>query len=573
MVGASRRALLTLAVVAATVALVVPGATASATTVDRGPFPTTAGFVAQQFPDFLARAATPAEVASWSAKVDGGQAAGTVVDGIRHLAGGLDRFGPVARLYSAYLLRTPDVGGLTYWLGKYRGGRSLSWISSSFAASSEFRTRYGSLSNKDFVLLIYRNVLQRSPDAGGVAFWTKKLNGGTSRGQVMLNFSESSEYKRKTTTGIDVLEAYVGLLHRAPTSSEDGDGVALVSSAGFVALAQQLLAGDDYRHRFGFTSTFIPVAGGSDGYSPLGMTVVSADGAYAYSTNRYLNEVEVTDIAARTLVASIEVGSEPYGIDFSPDGTKLYVANSGAQNVSVVDVASRTELRRVTIPPHPWGSDRPMTIAVANNGLALIGTTFDGSGYGGRLLQMDLATETITATGVGVNQATTEITPMRASGDRSRIYFALGDESGGRVFVYDAATKTATTKSFQTFIDGVAVNQDGSVAVYDAAIVTDPGLTIQGTIPGSYRQGAYMALTPSGAVGYRAESAADGNDASPGQIRYVDVTHFWVGSTLPLTDTVTTYKGGGLVALVPGKPLAVVQTDHGLSITELPTYS
>lgn len=54
-------------------------------------------------------------------------------------------FGPLVRLYTAYFLRTPDYGGLMFWLNTmYPGsgyGSSLAQVSDAFAQSAEFVTR------------------------------------------------------------------------------------------------------------------------------------------------------------------------------------------------------------------------------------------------------------------------------------------------------------------------------------------------------------------------------------------------------------------------------------------------
>ena len=109
--------------------------------------------------------------------------------------------GQATRLYSAYFLRAPDLGGLRYWVGRLQGGISLQSGSQFFSESSEFRNRYGTLNNGQFVDLVYQNVLGRGPDAGGRAHWVAALtSGGQSRGGVMIGFSESNEYVRKSMT-------------------------------------------------------------------------------------------------------------------------------------------------------------------------------------------------------------------------------------------------------------------------------------------------------------------------------------------------------------------------------------
>jgi SpoIID/LytB domain protein len=107
--------------------------------------------------------------------------------------------GGLQRLYSAYFLRAPDAGGFAHWTGELNAGRALSSISGYFAGSPEFVGRYGSLGHEQFVDLIYTNVLGRTPDAGGRAYWVDLLQTGKQgRGGVMLNFSNSAEYKSRT---------------------------------------------------------------------------------------------------------------------------------------------------------------------------------------------------------------------------------------------------------------------------------------------------------------------------------------------------------------------------------------
>ncbi|MEO6629124.1 MAG: DUF4214 domain-containing protein [Aquihabitans sp.] len=106
----------------------------------------------------------------------------------------------IFRLYQAYFLRAPDAGGWTHWANTYVKGGSLAKISNVFAGSSEFKNRYGDLSNAGFVDLIYKNVFYRQADPPGSRYWTSVLDGGRSRGLVMIGFSESPEFIKLTAT-------------------------------------------------------------------------------------------------------------------------------------------------------------------------------------------------------------------------------------------------------------------------------------------------------------------------------------------------------------------------------------
>lgn len=114
------------------------------------------------------------------------------------------RQGSVFRLYRAYFLRNPDISGFAYWLGRSASGRSLYSISSDFAASSEFKGRYGPLDNEGFIDLVYRNVLNRHRDDSGFRFWVNRLDSGYSRGATMVSFSDSLEFRAKTATMVPI---------------------------------------------------------------------------------------------------------------------------------------------------------------------------------------------------------------------------------------------------------------------------------------------------------------------------------------------------------------------------------
>jgi uncharacterized protein YkwD len=106
--------------------------------------------------------------------------------------------GQVRRLYLAFFKREPDAAGSTFWVTKVTGGYPLGGIADEFVRSAEFRSTYGHLSNGQFVHLVYQNVLGRAPDAAGYDYWIQQMSRGMGRGSVMVNFSESAEFKAKT---------------------------------------------------------------------------------------------------------------------------------------------------------------------------------------------------------------------------------------------------------------------------------------------------------------------------------------------------------------------------------------
>ena len=103
--------------------------------------------------------------------------------------------GQAYRIYQAAFNRTPDNGGLKYWIGIMDSGVSLSTVSSGFIGSAEFQKLYGTNpTNEHFVTKLYDNVLHRTPDSGGYKYWVDLLNkGGIDKINALVNFSESNE--------------------------------------------------------------------------------------------------------------------------------------------------------------------------------------------------------------------------------------------------------------------------------------------------------------------------------------------------------------------------------------------
>lgn len=113
-----------------------------------------------------------------------------------------DPSGSITRLYRAMFLRAPDAPGLAFWMRHCSDGdMSLVGVADGFAASGEFRQRYGQLGDRDFVTLLYRNVLHRDPDIPGLQASLAFLGRGGHRGEVVLGFSESAEFKAQLAGG------------------------------------------------------------------------------------------------------------------------------------------------------------------------------------------------------------------------------------------------------------------------------------------------------------------------------------------------------------------------------------
>ncbi len=121
--------------------------------------------------------------------------------------------GEIARLYQAYFDRLPDQTGMNFYRDGRADGRSLESVSQEFLGSAEFVSTYGSLGNRAFIEQLYRNVLGRNGDSGGINFWVGRLNSGSSRSGVVIEFAQSSEFVQQTGTA-NVQTSVEGAVYR-----------------------------------------------------------------------------------------------------------------------------------------------------------------------------------------------------------------------------------------------------------------------------------------------------------------------------------------------------------------------
>jgi uncharacterized protein YkwD len=124
------------------------------------------------------------------------------------------------RLYGGAFDREPDAAGLVYWIQQRQRGVTLDRMASSFAGSAEFQKLYGQLGNRQFVEQVYRNVLDREPDASGTDYWVAQLDKGVPRGKVIVGFTESAENKTATAADVTISWAFAQLVDRMPTAGE-----------------------------------------------------------------------------------------------------------------------------------------------------------------------------------------------------------------------------------------------------------------------------------------------------------------------------------------------------------------
>jgi len=112
--------------------------------------------------------------------------------------------------YEIFLGRQPSPLEIAAWLARLQGGTGEKQTEAVFLASDEFFARHHS-SNSAWVEGVYRDVLGRPADPGGLQAWTQNLLAGMSRNAVALAIVDSLEADARLVTG-----AYHDILKRNP---------------------------------------------------------------------------------------------------------------------------------------------------------------------------------------------------------------------------------------------------------------------------------------------------------------------------------------------------------------------
>jgi hypothetical protein len=110
----------------------------------------------------------------------------------------------VANLYTAFLGRITDDGGLKFWVQMLNSGSDVTEAALSFAFSDEAIARYVAVDkggalvvdpNAQEVVAFYQSAFGRLPDSDGLASWTDIVHNGISTRDMASSFFESSEFQ------------------------------------------------------------------------------------------------------------------------------------------------------------------------------------------------------------------------------------------------------------------------------------------------------------------------------------------------------------------------------------------
>ncbi len=116
------------------------------------------------------------------------------------------------RIYQASFNRTPDEGGVLFWIGNLDHFDTLGWsqyekeqfLATQFIQSDEFKDLFGANpTNEQYIDAMYLNVLDRLPDQGGYDFWVGGMEQGLTREDILIAFTKSDENVARTAPDLD----------------------------------------------------------------------------------------------------------------------------------------------------------------------------------------------------------------------------------------------------------------------------------------------------------------------------------------------------------------------------------
>ena|SRR5438132_2685827 len=143
-------------------------------------------------------------------------------------------------------------------------------------------------------------------------------------------------------------------------------------------------------------------------------TVPPCPAIFAYISNENDNDVSVIDTSDNTVVATVGVGSLPFGVAVKPDGTRAYVTNNGSSSVSVIDTSTNTVVATVGV------GSAPSEVAVKPDGTRAYVTNSSSN----NISVIDTSNNTVVATmgvGSGPKGCRWQAEPSASSATRSSL--------------------------------------------------------------------------------------------------------------------------------------------------------
>jgi hypothetical protein len=146
-------------------------------------------------------------------------------------------------LYVDVFGRAADPSGRAYWSNRILGGARVADVAASLFGSAEYYKKAGG-TNGGYVDALYRGILGRAPDSGGLGYWVGELD--RLRPREDLSRSLFLSYESNTSR---VNDLYSTILKRAPDGGGRDYWARQLFSVDDIVLAALLASSDEYFYR------------------------------------------------------------------------------------------------------------------------------------------------------------------------------------------------------------------------------------------------------------------------------------------------------------------------------------
>jgi len=198
-------------------------------------------FVRALHEDFLGRPPTDVEVAGRIAELAAGRSRADVVRGFAGSDAWIQAL--IDGYYRSTLGRDADAGGRAHWINVIRSGTAPATVAADFYASDEYHRRVGG-TDAAWIDDLYQELLDRTPEASGAAYWVGQLAAGVPRRDAALAFYQSLESRQTRVTGL-----YQALLGRDPDRGGRDHWAGVLADGHDLRLSVNLASSEEYYAR------------------------------------------------------------------------------------------------------------------------------------------------------------------------------------------------------------------------------------------------------------------------------------------------------------------------------------
>jgi Ca2+-binding RTX toxin-like protein len=450
----------------------------------------------------------------------------------------------VSQLYVSLFGRAPDGEGLGYWVGQLAGGKTVAQVAQDMFNVTAARAYYPSfMTNDEIVAAFYVNVLGRTADAEGQAYWVGKMNAtGATKGSVIADM-------------INAVTSYTGT-----------DAAGVKSKALF---ANKVEVAQYYGEKNG------TVAGATTalaGVTEVAATVTTAKAAVDAGANP--GQTFMLTASANNFAGTL--GDDYFDGSLGGAGGNLATLNS----VDVLNGAGGTDTLTATLTggtttPRMTSVEKLIVSGTAAATLDLVNSTgyneLTSEGTTGGVLTFANISSTATALKVGNSAAgaTFDYVAAAVSGTADRDDLTLTNVTGGTVTIagietIDLASAGTTANSITlTAANATTVNVSGANALTLAGVGAATTINAS-TMTGALTTTLAVAGSLTGGSGNDALTGSAGNDVLAGNAGNNTIT------AAAGIDTITAGAGNDRIVFATATNLTVADSvDAGAGVNTL----